>query len=100
VPEGVRAYGREVLIAWDVAFNVTLFMGKQGQTISGRLADARAAGRPIGCYGCRILDWLFRDGDHCELARLGDIRRAQIVIEDLSDIAPRPLNVDKLDQWT
>lgn len=86
MPEGVRAYGREVLIAWDVAVNVTIFRGKQGQTISGRLADAMYAGRKIGCVGCKILDWF--DPHHCEKARLGDIKRAQRVIDDLMDAGP------------
>jgi hypothetical protein len=80
----VRAYGREVLIALDVAVNVIFLRGKQGQTISGRLADAMYAGRRIGCIGCKILDWF--DPGHCDKAIDGDIRRATIVLEDLRDI--------------
>lgn len=82
----MRAYPRNVLIALDVFVNVTFLMGKQGQTISGRLADARGAGRRIGCIGCRMLDWF--DPGHCEKARLGDIARAERVIEDLRDVLP------------
>lgn len=80
----MRAYGREVLIALDVATNVILFRGKQGQTISGRLADAMYAGRKIGCIGCKILDWF--DPGHCDKAVEGDIRRALRVYEDMVDI--------------
>ncbi len=80
----MRAYGRNVMIALDVFVNVTFLFGKQGQTISSRLADARGAGRRIGCVLCGWLDKL--DMNHCELARRNDIIRAQKVIEDLSDI--------------
>jgi hypothetical protein len=80
----VRGYGREVLIALDVAANVILLKGKQGQTISGRLADAMYAGRKIGCIGCKILDWF--DKGHCDKAIDGDMRRAMRVYEDLADI--------------
>jgi hypothetical protein len=74
-----------VLIAFDQLVNA-VFRGRPNQTISSRAADARGAGRWWGCKLCEFLD-LFDPG-HCELARLGDIQRAQKVIEDLSDIPP------------
>jgi hypothetical protein len=80
-----RAYPRRVLIAFDMLVNV-IFDGITGQTISSRAADARGAGRWWGCVLCRWLDKI--DQNHCEKAKLGDIRRAQDVIADLSDIPP------------
>jgi hypothetical protein len=74
-----------VLIALDQLVNV-LFKGRTGQTISSRAADARGAGRWWGCVLCGWLDRL--DMNHCERARLNDIKRAQSVIADLSDVPP------------
>jgi hypothetical protein len=79
----VRGYGRNVLIAADQLLNA-IFRGMPNQTISSRAADARGAGRRWGCVLCGWLDKL--DMNHCEKARLGDIRRARHVIDDLSDI--------------
>ena len=79
-----RGYPRTVLIAFDCLVN-SVFRGRSGQTISSRAADARGDGKWWGCVLCRWLDKI--DMNHCEKARLGDIRRAHEVIRDLTDEA-------------
>jgi hypothetical protein len=77
------SWGWRVLIAFDMFMNA-VFRGKTGQTISSRAADARSTGKAWGCVLCRLLDRL--DNQHCEKAKVNDIMRAQMVIDDLSQV--------------
>lgn len=77
-----RQWAWNVIVSGDMFLNAVL-RGKPGQTISSRLADARAAGRLLGCVLCKVLDWF--EQDHCELARHNDMRRASAVLDDLED---------------
>jgi hypothetical protein len=58
-----------VLVAIDRAVNAMLG-GLEDQTISARAAFARRAGKPWGCYLCRLLDKL--EPGHCDHAILRD----------------------------
>lgn len=71
-----------VVIAFDHFANA-IFRGLPGQTISARAYTARQDRKVWGCVLCRFLDWL--EADHCEMAAVNDIKRAEAVVADLKD---------------
>ena len=72
-------YWLRVLVAWDMALNVTLG-GRFDETVSARAGRAR--GKVWGCVVCLILDWVLGPR-HCQGAVLADIRRAEAAERDL-----------------
>lgn len=62
---GVVGYLARVFVALDDLLNAILG-GHPKETISSRAAKDRNRGRIIGCYLCKILDWI--DKDHCDKA--------------------------------
>lgn len=77
------AYLFRILIAFDGLCQAFCRFGTIGVTISARAATARAKGHRWGCWLCGY--FLDRVSDnHCDRARLGDIRRAQAAIDELT----------------
>jgi len=79
----MKAYLLRIAIAFDGLCEAFLHYGTIGVTISARAATARNHGHKWGCWLCNyFLDLI--QANHCELARLGDIRRAQAAIDELT----------------
>lgn len=75
VPPRYRRYVRNCWVAEDQLWNARLG-GDEDETISGRAAKARNAGRRWGCVLCRLLDWI--DPDHCNNSIEADEGRNQL----------------------
>lgn len=80
----VKAYLLRILIAFDGLCQAFFRFGTIGVTISARAATARHRGHRWGCWMCDyFLDRI--QANHCELARLGDMRRAKAAIDELTE---------------
>ena len=76
----MKAYFVNVAIGLDL-FASAILAGRPGETISGRAGRAMQQGKLWGHIASSVIDWLFRNPNHCVNAIEGDIRRATVVIQ-------------------
>lgn len=77
----IRRWLYAVFLAADLLASA-ITGGAPWQTISARLAKARAGGSPIGSALCRAVDWtvarMFRERNHCQSAFTAYERRLTV----------------------
>lgn len=61
----VNTYIFGILYSLDQLGNAILG-GNPDQTISGRLGIMKLHGSKFACYVCKVLDFIFREPNHCE----------------------------------
>jgi hypothetical protein len=83
----MKSYFINVLLGLDLLGSAILG-GRIGETLSGRAGAAQAQGKLRGKLLAPVINFLFRDKNHCANAVGGDIRRAQAVIADESKVVP------------
>lgn len=81
--EALKSYLFNVALGLDL-FASALLAGKPGETLSGRAGSAYEQGKIRGRIFCPLINFIMRNPEHCQQARLGDIARAQAVIKDQS----------------
>lgn len=69
------------LLGFDLFVSAVL-NGRPGETLSGRAGSAYEQGKFRGRLFCPVINFLARNAQHCQHARLGDIQRARAVILD------------------
>lgn len=60
-------YTYNILVWLDAGLN-TLTGGAPLQTVSSRLGHAKLAGKYWAIAFCKVLNWVFRESDHCVAA--------------------------------
>lgn len=83
----MKAYLVNVLLGLDL-FASAICGGRAGETLSGRAGTAYAQGKLRGKIFAPFINFLFRNPNHCRLAVIGDVMRAQAVIADDANVVP------------
>lgn len=81
--EALKSYLFNVALGLDL-FASAILGGTPGETLSGRAGSAYEQGKLRGRIFCPLINFVMRDPQHCQQARLGDIARARVVIKDQS----------------
>lgn len=79
--EALKLYLFNVALGLDL-FASAVLGGNPGETLSGRAGSAYEQGKLRGRIFCPLINFVMRDPQHCQQARLGDILRARAVIAD------------------